>query len=394
MKQPIAGTGGLILQCLLTVVIVLVFSFTTTEEAFSTERKRSSSTVSNLIDQPFYQAVENSHQLAERFLVQLDGFALLPGELANTWHLAAKGRSKGYPFLLLVQICFVLLSAILAELFLRKRLRSVFESITTSHNPGFLSRVSAKGVGIALEALFLLTFVLVTFYLFVLIFPEKGTAAIIASNYLLAAYYIRVLFFLTTVFLAPVRSSLRILPFSDKLAKFLFFWTCTICSVEIVLSRSATILKKTGADESSLLALTGVIIVSSTLMFAIMLNRCRQQVMDALCRSETEERPTSSLVCQFAVHWQLLSFTALLFITAIWEIRVLNTGGVHFGKILVAFLAIPIFLAFDIWGGRLLKTILFKRDSNNDNSGFFEKTGLCNYKIGRASCRERVLRLV
>ena len=84
MKQPIAGTGGLILQCLLTVVIVLVFSFTTTEEAFSTERKRSSSTVSNLIDQPFYQAVENSHQLAERFLVQLDGFALLPGELANT----------------------------------------------------------------------------------------------------------------------------------------------------------------------------------------------------------------------------------------------------------------------------------------------------------------------
>lgn len=375
--KTIAETGVFILQCLLTTVIVLVFSCTNPVEAFSTERKRPSSPVSNLIDQPFYQAVENSHQLADRFQEQLDGFALLPGEMANTWQLAAMSRSNGYPFLLIVQICLVLLGAILVESFLRKRMQSVFESICSTQNPGVISRFSFRGVGIGLEALFLLAFVLVTFGLFVLIFPEKGAAAIIASNYFLAAYYIRVLFFLTTVFLSPARSSLRILPFSDKLAKFLFFWTCTICSVEIILSRSATILKKTGADESSLLALTGVIIVSSALMFAVMLNRCRQQVMDGLCSSE--ENPSSSLVCQFATHWQLLSLTALFFITVIWEIRVLDSGGIHFGKIIVAFLAIPIFLAFDIWGGKFLNTILIKPDANNDNRGFLEKTGLCNY---------------
>ncbi len=372
-----AETGVLILQCLLTTVLVLVFSFTSPVQAFSAEHKGPSSPVANLIDKPFYQAVENSHQLADRFQEQLDGFSLLPGEIANTWQLVANGHSNGYPFLLLVQICLVLLSATLVESFLRKRLQSVFVSISSTRNTGIISRFSSRGVGLALEAFFLLVFVLVTFGLFVIIFPEKGQAAIIASNYFLAAYYIRVLFFLTTVFLAPDRSSLRMLPFSDKLAKFLFFWTCTICSVEIVLSRSATILKKTGADESSLLALTGVIIVSSAIMFAIMLNRCRQQVMEGLC--SPEESPSSSLVCQFATHWQLLSLTALLFITVIWEIRVLDSGGIHFGKIIVAFLAIPIFLAFDIWGGKFLNTILVKPDSSDDNSGFLEKTGLCSY---------------
>lgn len=376
--KTITETGVLILQCFLTSAIVLVFSCANPVEAFSTERKGPSSPVANLIDQPFYQAVENSHQLADRFQEQLDGFALLPGEIANTWQLTAKGHSDGYPFLLIIQICFVLLGAILVEAFLRKRLQSVFVSICSTHNPGIISRFSFRGVGIALEALFLLVFLLVTFGLFVPIFPEKGAASIIASNYFLAAYYIRVIFFLTTVFLSPARALLRILPFSDKLAKFLFFWTCTICSVEIVLSRSATILKKTGADESSLLALTGVIIISSAIMFAIMLNRCRQQVMDRLCSSE-EESPSSSLVCQFANHWQLLSFTVLLFITVIWEIRVLDSGGIHFGKIIVAFLAIPIFLAFDIWGEKFLNTILIKPDSSDENSGFLEKTGLCNY---------------
>lgn len=371
------GTGMLITRCFLTAVLVLVFSCIHPVDTFSTERKSTSSPVANLIDKPFYDSVENSHQLADRFQEQLSGFALLPDEMINTWQLAATGQSQGYPFLLLVQICFVLIVAIVVETFLRKRLQSVFVSISTTQSHGVVSRFSFRGVGIALEGLFLLAFVVVTFGLFVFIFPEKGPATMIASNYLLAAYYIRVLVFLTTVFLSPVRSSLRILPFSDQLAKFLFFWTITICSVEIILSRSATILKKAGADESSLLALTGVIIFSSALMFAIMLNRCRHQVKDGLCSSE--ESSSSSLACQFATHWQLLSFSALFFITAIWEIRVLSSGGIHFGKIIVAFLAIPIFLAFDIWGGRFLNTIFIKADSKNDSGGFLEKTGLCNY---------------
>jgi len=356
--------------------VVLVFFFTTPVNVIAAEHKGSSSPAAKLIDKPFYQALDNSHQLAERFGEQLSGFVMLPGEMVKVWKLTAVGHSTGYPFLLILQICFVLLSAIIVESFLRKRLETVYRNIATVKNSAFISNVSCRGIGIVLESLFLLSFVLVTFGLFIFIFPEQGTAVLVASNYLLAAYYIRVLFFLITVFLSPKRPTLRILPFSDRLAKFLFFWSMTICSVEIVLSRSATILKKSGADESALLALTGVIIVSSAIMFAILLQKCRPQVIDTLCISSDEDSP--SLPCQFATYWQFFSLTVLFFIIIIWEVRVLDSGGIHFGKIIVAFLAIPIFLSFDIWGGRLLRKILTKRSADS-SGGFLEKTGVGQY---------------
>ncbi len=376
--MAIERNGKCILRWLLVFTVVLAGFLLNPVTGFPGVHKGSSSPASKLIDKPFYQALENSHQLAERFQEQLDGFALLPGEMANVWQLTTIGHSTGYPFLLILQICFVLLCAIIAESFLRRRLKTVYENLATASSPNLLSRFSYKSTGILLESLFLFSFVLVTFGLFVFIFPEKGTAVIIASNYLLAAYYIRVLLFLITIFLSPERPSLRILPFSDQLAKFLFFWSFTICAVEIVLSRSATILKKSGADESALLALTGLIILSSALMFAILLWRCRQQVINSLCSASDDLTP--SLPCQFARQWPLFSLTVLFFITVIWEIRVLDSGGVHFGKIIIAFLAIPIFLSFDIWGSRLLNKILTKSESGNtDNRGFLQKAGAIRY---------------
>ena len=356
-------------------VLLLVSLFCGPVNGFSVENNRPSSPAARLIDKPFYQAVENSHQLAERFQQQINGVSLLPGEISNVWSMSAGGHSSMYPFLLFLQICVVLITAVLIESILRRKFRLLYDRLGEISHENLLSAVSYRIMAAVFEATFLLAFVLVTFGLFIIFFPEKGTAALIASNYLLAAYYIRVLLALTTIFLSPRRSSLRILPFSDKLAQFLFFWTCSICAVEIVLSRSAAILKKTGGDESTLLALTGIIIVSFIMMSAVMLNRCRGQVKETLCSSEDD----TSLACQFALHWQLLSFTVLAFIAVIWELRVLSSGGIHFGKIIVAFLAIPVFIAFDIWGGRLLTRILAQSDPDAKNCSFLERVGICNY---------------
>jgi len=60
-------------------------------------------------------------------------------------------------------------------------------------------------------------------------------------------------------------------------------------------------------------------------------------------------------------------------------LRVLSSGGIHFGKIIVAFLAIPIFIAFDIWGGRLLARILAQSDPEGKKCSFLERVGVCNY---------------
>ena len=355
---------------ILLISILLHHSFVL--KCYATDSSVSQSPAANIIDKPFYQAVESSHLLADRLQEQVSGLFLLPQEMLNVWQQVATRHSTGYPFLLIIQICFVILAGIFFELFLRKRFSTVYESISNSSSDTFISKLIHIGLGVILEGLFLSSFVLLTFSLFVFIFPEKGFAATIASNYLIAGYYIRVLLFFLTIFLSPARPVLRILPFSDEVARFLFIWSCCLCSVEIFLARSGIIMKKSGADENVLLAVTGLIIVSTTVMLASMIIQRRQHVADALCNS-FDGQITDSLSCQLARHWQIAAFTFLFFITSIWEIRVLDSGKIHFGKIIVSLLAIPIFFSLDVWGRKLLQMVLMKPGAGEDEQGSLVK---------------------
>lgn len=332
---------------------------------FAADGNMAKSPVAQVIDKPFYQAVESSHQLADRFREQVQGFGLLPREMITVWQKVAAGHSTIYPLLLLFQICFMIVAGVFVETILRRQLRSVYDSISSPFSGWFVYKLLHKGLGIVLEGVFLFSFILVTFTLYVTFFPEKGIAATIASNYLLAGYYIRALLFLATIFLSPSRPTLRILPFSDQVARFLFIWSGSICVAEILLARSGVIMRKIGADEGALLAVTGLIIVSTTVMLAAMILQSRRQVAESLCPTP-EQQDTTSLACQLAARWHVLAFAFLLFVTVLWEIRVLDSGKIHFGKIIVGLLAIPIFFALDVWGRRLLQMVLLKSGTLED----------------------------
>ncbi len=357
----------------------LFFSFIGLQNSFAADTQVSQSPVSKIIDKPFYQAVDSSHQLADRLREQINGLLLLPREMQNVWQQVAADQSAGYPYLLILQIVFMLLAGIFFETFLRRQLRSLYTSICKSSAKFFFNRPLHIGVGILLEAIFCSSFVLLTFMIYVVIFPEKGIEATISSNYLLGAYYIRVLLFLITIFLSPGRPSLRILPFSDKMARFLFLWSVSLYTVEILLARSGIIMKKAGTEESVLLAVTGLIIASTMIMVASMIKQSRQQVVDSLC-PPGKEQETTSLACQLARYWQPTAFALLFLVTFIWEIRVLDSGKIHFGKIIVGLLAIPVFISFDLWGQKLLKIVLMKSEPETDEpESILVKIGAAQY---------------
>ncbi len=326
------------------------------------------SPVADIIDKPFYDAVSNSHHLADRLQEQLGGLLLLPGAMLDTWRQVAAAHSTGFPFLLMVQICIVLLAGILLELFLRKKLRTTYAFAATPPVDGVIYKLMHIGLGILLEGFLLLSFVGITFGLYILIFPEKGIVATIASNYLIGAYYFRTLLFILTIFLSPGRSFLRVLPFTDSVSRSLFVWSSSLCAVEIFLARSGIILKKSGADEAVLLAIVGLIIVSTTGMLLSLIMQKRRRVTDALCPSSAELKPLP-LICQFAPYWQLPVLLFLFCTTLFWEIRVLDSGKIHFGKIIIGLLAIPVFLSFDIWGRKLLQIVLTKSSPRGQSQG-------------------------
>ncbi len=106
------------------------------------------------------------------------------------------------------------------------------------------------------------------------------------------------------------------------------------------------------------------------LMSLIMQNRKR--VSDALCPTPTLEKPAPP-TCQFASYWQLPVILFLFCVTFFWEIRVLDSGKIHFGKIIVVLLAIPVFFAFDIWGRKLLQIVLVSSGAKENGHGSFLK---------------------
>lgn len=333
------------------------------------------SPAANLIDKPFYRAVTDAHQYLERFQDQLHGFTLLPAEMGKVWQTVSSANSPSYPYLLIFFIFLTLSGGIGTELLLRRSLRPAFSAIDPDGKPRFSALFFQRVSAIILELIFLATSVLVTFFLYVSIFPEEGSASLIASNYILAFYYSRVVLFLLLIFYAPGRQSLRILPFSNKSARILFFWSSILCIVEILLARSGIILKKMGADPAVITALTGLIIISSTLIIAAMILQNRQRVTEELSTTcGTYQAPT--LLCRLAPYWHVPALFLLLLMSIIWEIRVLETGKIHFGKIIVLQLAIPIFLSLDIWGRRLLQIVFLKpvsEDSSESPARFVDK---------------------
>ncbi len=321
-----------------------------------------------IIDKPFYQAVENSQQLAIRFQKQLNSFALLPSEMLLTWQKAAGDRSPAYPLLLILQICCVLLAGIFGELFFRRQLRPLYGSICNFSTGSLPDKIFHICLRILIEGVFLFAFILTTFALYVLIFPEKSFTATLAANYLIAGYYIRILLFLATIFLSPKQAGLRLLPLTDKTAGLLYTWSSILFVIEILLARSAINMRVSGVQEGVLLAFNGLIIISSIVIFSIIIAQSRSSMTEYIYPSG-QQHARDSLTSRLARHWHLPAFILLFLVTVIWEIRVLdsaNSGKIHFGKIIIAVLATPLFFSFDIWGNRLLKMLFTRPTSGID----------------------------
>ncbi len=243
--------------------------------------------------QTVLSGVENSQQLAIRFQKQLNGFALLPSEMLLTWQKAAGDRSPAYPLLLILQICCVLLTGIFGELFFRRQLRPLYCSICNFSTGSLPDKILHICLRILIEGVFLFAFILTTFALYVLIFPEKSFTATLAVNYLIAGYYIRILLFLTTIFLSPKQAALRILPLTDKTAGLLYTWSSILFVIEILLARSAINMRVAGVQEGALLAFNGLIIISSITIFSIIITQSRSSMTEYICPSGQQQAQDS-----------------------------------------------------------------------------------------------------
>ncbi len=317
---------------------------------------------SHLIDKPFLDALFFIKANAERLYQQVTGFAVLPQTIHEQWQTIARSQS---PFFLLVLVLLTIGVSIAAEYFIRRACAKSHNNLSSHRASDLLSRIWNTLFAICFEIIYAAAYLLSAFILYAVLLPERGGPGVIASNYVIASYYVRLLLFVTTVALAPQRPSLRILPYSDEVAGFMFRWITMLCTIEIILVRSGTILKKLDAPENAFLAIIAIIVISSATALGMMIMKSRSRVASGLSTSISPICPPLPAQLALAKIWHIPALFLILIMALIWEIKVLGSGQVLFGRVIIGLLAIPLFGALDIWGGHLFTAVLRKSGADH-----------------------------
>ncbi len=98
-----------------------------------------------------------------------------------------------------------------------------------------------------------------------------------------------------------------------------------------------------------------------------MVIKSRRWVCDALMAQQSSGLPLLPAQIAFARIWHIPALIFVLFITLIWEYRVLGSSQVLFGRVIMGLLTIPLFGALDIWGGQLFSFLIRKTGQNRED---------------------------
>ena len=323
----------------------------------SSSGSRHNAPASAVIDKPFLAAVSSVEAHIVRFYDQVAGFKALPVIIKNQWEKVAETQS---PVLLLFLIIFTIFASIAFEYAVRRVCLSFHDKLSLFPEHDLFSRIWHTLTAIGLEMIYTAVFIAASFVLYIILIPHDSAPHLIGSNYIIASYYVRLLVLIATVMLSPKRAPLRILPYSDKVARFMFTWITTLCALEIILVRSGTILRKLSAPDNAFLAVVAIIIVTTATALAFMILKSRHWVTNALISGQTSEIVLLPAQRTFARIWHIPALILVLCITLIWEYRVLGSSQVLFGRVIAGLLTIPFFGALDIWGGHLFSVLIRK----------------------------------
>ncbi|WP_267926136.1 mechanosensitive ion channel family protein [Desulfolithobacter dissulfuricans] len=308
-----------------------------------------------VIDKIFKQTLEESEYLVSRFRLQIHGIQHLPGELAKIWNKIEDGHAPGYPLQLTLTAFAIITTALLIE-YLVRRLTGPFRNlIVTFDTCNLMQRSWCIFLRAVSECAFLLLFFFVSFILYFIFLPRTGLPYLFGGSIFKAVYLVRIIHLISTLLLAPRYSTLRILPVSDWTARFLSRWIFIGIILIAFLGRIGFLFKKTHADEAAFLALAGLFVLVTCTIFAAIILRSRKRVAEAIRRTELHagNEAASPLILRTARTWYIPAMILIFLLAFVWEIRVLSTGKIYFGKVLLSSMLLPIFFAADHWGQKL-----------------------------------------
>jgi len=294
--------------------------------------------------------------LGQRIGNVFSGAETAPTNWPQAWAALTGGKGIGQLFIDLVIIALIVVGGLGAERLLLQTTEGIRRHLLNAVPLGrleklglILSRFLIDGLGIA-------AFILVTFFLFIVIYDRQDSGYLIGYVALIVTYYLRIILFAARIIFSPKTSGLRLVPMSDADAGLFFKWMRRITVAGAVIGFVSLVLKNAGISQDIFL----LIYSSAGPVIAILLLwiiwDCRRRVAVAICPAEEcslEARDT--IRARFAAKWHYLAAVYVIAIGGFWSFRMLAYGDVTILNLIYSLFLIPLCIGADQWIQKLLK---------------------------------------
>jgi small-conductance mechanosensitive channel len=284
--------------------------------------------------------------------------------------LLTDGKGTGTLVLTLVGLLALIGAGLLAEWLLLRLSHDLYEQLLTAVPRGALQKLGNVLCRLLLDGLGVAFYILITSVLCV-IFYNKGTAPyVVVLVYLLVSYYLRILVFLARFVLAPANPRLRLVPMADEDAQFLYRWFVRIIAVAAIIVGASKVIERMAISEDLYLLSYSAAGLSVFILLILMIWQSREKVAQAICQDAADGTcDHSPLRAGFAKSWHIFAILYVIFVGCFWQISALIAGKVTILKLISSLFVIPLFLAIDQWGQRLLKVASGELPKTVDLSG-------------------------
>jgi small-conductance mechanosensitive channel len=284
--------------------------------------------------------------------------------------LLTDDKGTGTLVLTLVGLLAIIGAGLLAEWLLLRLSHDLHEQLLTAVPQGAVQKLGNILCRLLLDGLGVAFYILITSVLCV-IFYNKGTAPYaVVLVYLLVSYYLRILVFLARFVLAPANPRLRLVPMADEDAQFLYRWFVRIIAVAAIIVGASKVIERMAISEDLYLLSYSAAGLSVFILLIVMIWQSREKVAQAICPDAADGTcDHSPLRAGFAKSWHIFAILYVIFVGCFWQISALIVGKVTILKLISSLFVIPLFLAIDQWGQRLLKVASGELPKTVDLSG-------------------------
>ena len=305
----------------------------------------------------FFDNLEEKASIIEKRLYSMI-FDIASGsqEWGLTVNRLSDGKGPGQVLLTLLMGGVLISIGILVDRFLLKFTEGFRKQLLTTVSSSILQKIGRFFSRLLLDALGVCAYILTTFVLFVLVFDRGDAGYAMIAGLLLVSYYLRIVMLAAKVILSPASSALRILPFQDRDARFLYHWILLISYVAAFFGWMSVIFLQIGQSELIAAFFHSLAGAGVTALLVTMIWQCRQRVAEAIYPSEEPVAgPVQPLRSRLAQNWHVFAICYVCGIGLFWIIQVLLGGDGRIIKMIAGLFLIPIFISLDQWGQYLLK---------------------------------------